>query len=482
MGESAGGGARDRLRLTPGARRWIVCVALLLAATLGQTRPYVGDEAFYQVSAIRMIATGDLLVPVFDGAPRFQKPILPYWFTAIGHALCGVHLWSGRLAFVLLACVLLWVTGRLAALLLGGDSATVAVMVLASLTPFVEHARVAVTDLPLTCFSMLALFALCRSFAVPGRARWWTCVAFVAAGLACASKGPMGVLPVVAFTLWLWRAKPEGYREALRRCAHPGCWALLITVGFSWYAWVAWWYRDELLRQFAIERAANVSAGLMHVPGHLAFYAGALIVYALPWLILCMIFGRRHAATDGIGPRTLPTALAPVGWYLGLAMLTLVVVLRQRDARYLLVAMPGLALYVAALVQQRGWARWVRPAAATVFVLHVAFFIGYRLVCGEPLAELVRLWERQPTGALAEFQLPPRETGWLLALSNGRLESRPASASYVILDERSREAFGDAVRRPMHVIGSARVLREVEWRGSTPLAVYRTYLLVSAER
>jgi 4-amino-4-deoxy-L-arabinose transferase-like glycosyltransferase len=460
---------------------WVVVVAALLSVTLNQTRPYVGDESYYQVSAIRMVQTGDVLVPVFAGAPRFQKPVLPYWMTAAGHAVFGVHLWSGRVGFLALACLLLWVTGAIAASTLRApESATLAVMVLASFTPFIEHARVAVTDLPLTCFSMLSLYAFLRSTASLERARRWMFAGFAFAGLACASKGPLGVLPIAAFGLWLWRAKPDGYRRALGRLTNPVNLFPLVVLGFSWYGWVYWRCGGELARQFAVERAANVSAGLAHIPGHVLFYAGALLVYALPWLVFALVATWRRGTWKDAGRVERPPALGPAGWHLALLLLTIVLVLRRRDARYLLVVMPGLALYATACIQQHGWSGWARRAAAGMLILQVAFLVGYRAVCGEPLAALVQAWERQPAGALAEYRLPQREAGWLLALAHGQLERQPASARYVILDERVCGAFAETVPGAVRVIESARTLRAIEWRGWSPVRVYRTYVLVAA--
>ncbi len=471
------GGAR---RAAP-AWAWIATFALLLATTLSQTRPYIGDESFYQVSAVRMVQTGDMLVPVFFGQPRFQKPILPYWITAAGQAWFGGRLWSGRVGFLVLACVLLWTTGAVAALgQTGRDRRTLAVALLASLTPFIEHARVAVTDLPLTCFSMLSLYAGLRSLGSTGRERHWALAASVFGGLACASKGPLGLLPLLAISLWLWRTRPPGYRASIWRLLHPVNVIVLATLGFAWYGWVFWRHGDELRAQFAVERAANLPTGFAHVPGHALYYAAALLVYSLPWAVLAGVAAWRRRARPERHTASRSDGLGPVAWYLGLTAVAIVFGLRDRNERYLLPLMPGLAACAAAWVEARGWSGWVRVASGALVLAHVAFFTGYRVVVGEPLADLVRAWEKGPAGAIAAYRLPERETGWLLTMTGGRLTMDPATARYAILDERSHPVFTDERHGYVRVIRSARTLRGLEWRGWRPSPVYRTYLLAAS--
>ena len=49
-----------------------------LFAGLGQASLWETDEPFYVEASRQMLNSGDFLTPVFNGEPRFEKPILFY--------------------------------------------------------------------------------------------------------------------------------------------------------------------------------------------------------------------------------------------------------------------------------------------------------------------------------------------------------------------------------------------------------------------
>lgn len=456
-----------------GVYLWIACYAALIAPTLNNTRPYVGDESFYMVSSIGMVHTGDVLVPVYFGKIRLQKPILPYWITAAGHRAFGVHLWSGRVGFLLLACALLILVYRLALLLLEDhDCASLAVLLLSSTTLFVVHSRISVTDLPLTFFTLLGLHACCRAVRGPARLGRWHIVACAAMGLAFSSKGFVGATPALAIAAYLIATRPAHWPRALAVLAHPVCLALFALLAFSWYGYVHWRLPGELWRQFEIESQVNLGTGIWRMPGHLVYYAGASLGYFLPGAVLLgMVIAAKRRFT-------LPQGLRPVLWHLAVTGVLLVCVVRRRDSRYLLVVMPGLALLAATLARQRGLDRVARNVAITWAALQVAFFLAFPVATGEPLRALVRQWAGQGEGALASYEMPERDRGWLLALTEGRLRPYGPGCRHVILEDRQLLRFQERETARFRVVGEARRTRGVTLRWPRPVPRYRKYFLL----
>src|ERR1700692_3004911 len=70
-------------------RRWGAALALgvaifaLLLALAGRTPLWAGNEPRFAQATFEMIASGDYLVPTFNGSLRPDKPILAYWWMAL---------------------------------------------------------------------------------------------------------------------------------------------------------------------------------------------------------------------------------------------------------------------------------------------------------------------------------------------------------------------------------------------------------------
>ena len=72
----------------------LVLAALILPALLIN----LGDRPIYKIQEVRiaetareMLASGDWVVPRYNGELRLQKPPLPYWLTAASYRLAGVR-------------------------------------------------------------------------------------------------------------------------------------------------------------------------------------------------------------------------------------------------------------------------------------------------------------------------------------------------------------------------------------------------------
>ena len=452
---------------------WLIVYVALLAATLENTQPYHGDESYYTVSAIEMMRSGDALTPVYFGQFRFQKPILAYWMTAIGYHVFGIDLWSGRIAFLAAACGLLAVTYFFADLLYHDRRiAWLCVLMLASSTLFIEYARVSMTDMPLALFTALGLYWFCKALAAtdPRRAAPQYIMAVAAVGMACAVKGIWGMPALLAMPAYLLAARPPHFKRSLAQLAHPLALLLFAACAAGWYLYAYVAHPDEMLRQFQTESSANIGFGLAPIFGRLFFYLRVLLTAYLPFTALAAYL----CVKKRLAP---PAALQPVAWQAGLLLLFCVVVVSEQRSRYMLAMFPAVTLLIASPIARSGLTALASKIAIAWAALQLLVFVCYPVFLGEPLRELARYWERELRGDVAAYKLPERETGWLQALTHGRLREYRGGADYVILEEKHAADFerGELIRR-------AAKLHRVTFEHFRLVKTYKTYLLIKPSK
>src|SRR6185295_3279646 len=153
------------------------------------------DEPRYAAIARGMLATGDYITPRLYGAPWFEKPVLMYWFAAIGYKIFGINEAGARFpsAFGATICVFFvyWCGRRL------WDRATgfMAALILGTSIGWFAFARAASMDMPLTMCLTIALVCFLLALNDPGpRRRDWLCGFYAALGLGVLAKGPIAVL------------------------------------------------------------------------------------------------------------------------------------------------------------------------------------------------------------------------------------------------------------------------------------------------
>jgi len=179
---------------------WLVALLIVVAFAFQGTRGiWEPDEGRYTAGGLNMVDSGDWLVPTLDGEhAHLTKPPMTYWAIASSVALLGRNEWAARLpgalAFVGTGLLVFGLGRRfcparpwLPALVYG-----------LSLAPFMG-ANVVSTDVLLVFFETAAMYAFVR--AVPGDGhldRRWIRAMWLAWGLAFMTKGPPGLLPLLA--------------------------------------------------------------------------------------------------------------------------------------------------------------------------------------------------------------------------------------------------------------------------------------------
>jgi 4-amino-4-deoxy-L-arabinose transferase len=347
-----------RATLFGGVPRWAAVAALLaFALVLQGTRPlFDPDEGRYTAVALQMLKSGDWLTPrLHHEVPHFSKPPLTYWSLAASMSLLGRNEWAVRLpnalAFVATVLLVFAIARRLAP-----DSPELAAVIQAtSLLPFAA-ANVVTTDTLLALFETLAVagFVLLRwGGAPPERARWLLWGGF---GLAFLTKGPPGLLPLVAilvFAVWT-----DGAR-ALARLVSWRSIALFLALAFAWYGWQLSQRPDLLGYLLGAEVVGRVASGEFDrnatLGGLIEIYLPVLVIGPLPWWPL--LARRRGAAPPGSRAGLLAALrAAPERHFLLLWVLlpfAVFCVSRSRLPLYLLPLAPPVSLLLARALEPR---------------------------------------------------------------------------------------------------------------------------------
>ena len=285
----------DGMRVVVALLALLVVLAFAFQGTRGIWEP---DEGRYTSAGINMHEHGDWLVPTVDGEhAHLTKPPLTYWALAASFALLGHHEWAARLpsalAFVGTGLLVFGLGRRLCP-----HAPWLPAVVWASSLGPVAASNVVSTDPLLVLFETAAVWAFVEGGARSGGAatRWYV-LAWFGFGLAFLTKGPPGLLPLLAVVAYLaaWER---------RRLAHfftPAGVLLFALVGLSWFAVMV--ARDASLLGYFL---GYEFYGRVFTPAHdrhaqwygaLEVYGPVLLLGTLPWapLALAAAGGPRHA-------------------------------------------------------------------------------------------------------------------------------------------------------------------------------------------
>lgn len=354
---------------------WLVA-GLLAAALAGlavSTTLMDRDEPRNALAAREMIASGDWLVPTFNGEWRLHKPILPYWLMTLVLRTGLPPDVACRLPAVLCmaaAVALSALTARRIARAAGcapGRIAIATALVLATSPLVVVSGSAATTDAALLLGIAAAMWLLVDVM-LAGR-RWWHLpLAGLAVGWAVLAKGPMGLLVPVATVLGCamfeggrWRGASASAGPQVRPA-----WGLLggaVVIGsalaLGWFipanAATGGAMFDEMIGNQVVKRA--MEARESHGGGFwisLPYYLPVLLASCIAWLPALAVALRAPAAGLGRG-----VAVVVLAW--AVPVLVAVTLVQTKLPHYLLPMLPPLAILLAVAMAGEaapGWWRW----------------------------------------------------------------------------------------------------------------------------
>lgn len=177
---------------------WVACIIFGLSLTfftvfnaeIPITDPV---ESNYALPGKEMLLGGDWLTPHIYGHFWFDKPVMIYWLIAISYQLFGVNEFAARFPAALFSAGSVLFLYWFACKLYGNKkTAIISAIVLGTSLQYWILARMVITDAILFFFMNIALASY--YLGLKGQGMRWYIVAYVMAGFAVLTKGPIGIV------------------------------------------------------------------------------------------------------------------------------------------------------------------------------------------------------------------------------------------------------------------------------------------------
>jgi 4-amino-4-deoxy-L-arabinose transferase-like glycosyltransferase len=283
-----------------------------------------GDSIVYSAVSKNLLMADDPLVPSLNGQPYLNKPPLYFWLGAAVMGVVGTGAVGAKLGALLAStalCVLIYRGVR--ALLADRAAGVLAVLVFSATLVAYRNTYHARMESLVALFVLGSVLCFWRWLETPRSG--WIASWGVLAGLAVLTKGPVGLLPVLAGPAYLL------VRERDRLRPVPLMFGLLCFV-----ASFLWWYlyaatRTDLLRVMIAEQwlSRGVWSEGQALHRWWSVYLAKLLSYDLIWMAAA-VYGVRQAWR-------VESLRRPVGLLLSAASIHLVMIhlVGEKSARYL---------------------------------------------------------------------------------------------------------------------------------------------------
>lgn len=361
-------------------------IALLLAlftATIALriTAPsdlLTGDQPL-QVAYINDITRNDSwIVQHLDSGAPASKPPLYNWLAALPMVATGTESeFLIKLPSILAALVTLLLTWRMGAELAGARAGLYAAALLCVSPMFVKHLYFARTDMLLTLFIVVQMYAAIEKSPL----LYW-----LAAALSWLTKGPVGVvLPIIALSvLWWWNGE---FRERWREMRFSRGFALALIPFAIWFAAALYtggsevW--DQLVVSETIDRFSSESSKSKE-NRHALYYVVPFLLRMLPvsFFFICALFAVRRAEMT----ERANVAIA-IAWVLAMFMVFSVVPSKRADRLFPI--LPGACIAAGWIIdrelarERSATRRTFTVLGALVAIAGAALIVGS--VAGRPL-------------------------------------------------------------------------------------------------
>lgn len=272
-------GVRERVH---GSTWAFIALLLVLGFAFQGTRGIMEpDEGRYAVIALNMLTSGDYIVPRLNpDQPHFAKPPLTYWAIASSIAAFGKTEWAVRLPSAT-AFVLTGIAVAMLGTVLGLRRPKLAGVIWSTTLLSFAGGSVASPDMLLAMFETFAVLGYLQWRTHRRRSGMW--LMWMSFGLAFLTKGPPGLLPLLAIIAF----EISCHRDAKRGIFSTASVLAFLAVSLSWFLYVA--VRDPaLLHFFLVNETLDRVGTSMHGrnPGWQGFvnvYGAVLLVGTLPF-------------------------------------------------------------------------------------------------------------------------------------------------------------------------------------------------------
>ncbi|AWB66842.1 glycosyltransferase family 39 protein [Saccharobesus litoralis] len=230
------------------------------------------DEGAFSEATREMLVSGNFAATYLDGLPRFDKPILSYWFQALSVSIFGINEFAFRLPSAIAATVWVIVIYRFTNQQWGKESARFALLITATTLWVCVIGRAAIADAWLNLFICLAFFDIWRY----SQHKRFSCLlrVYIWLALGLLTKGPVAAgIPFIATAIFF--ISQGQWRFWLSAVTNPIGWLVLMIVVSPWLVLV---YQDqgiEFFKGFLLDH--NVQRFSQEREGH----GGSWLYYVL---------------------------------------------------------------------------------------------------------------------------------------------------------------------------------------------------------
>ena len=193
------------------------------------------DEAHYAELTREMMQAGNWLVPLLDGKPFIDKPVLFHWLQGASVMLLGESEFSARLPSALAALALFAITRWLGAVLFGAEVGYWGAIMFATIPATFALSSIALFDMVFATFLFGAV--ACLLVAAERQNRRIEYGGYALLTLAVMTKGPVALLLIGAFLCAAW-ISGGALRERIARLRWKRGLASVVVAASPWFLWM----------------------------------------------------------------------------------------------------------------------------------------------------------------------------------------------------------------------------------------------------
>ncbi len=238
------------------------------------------DEAHYAEITREMMSAQEYVVPLLDGQPHIDKPVLFHWIQAGSFRVLGQTEFAARLPSALSAIALFLVTFWCGVRLFGRETGERGALFLATIPATFALASVGIFDMLFTVCLFGALATLCVS-AAEARPRLQY-VAFLLVAGAVLTKGPIAIV-LLSITALLCLLHPKTRAATLQLRWGQGA-GIVLAIAAPWF--LTMWYRfgPRFIDQYVLYNNLSLFGQPLYRSNRYPFFYGRVFLTGfLPW-------------------------------------------------------------------------------------------------------------------------------------------------------------------------------------------------------
>jgi 4-amino-4-deoxy-L-arabinose transferase-like glycosyltransferase len=279
---------------------WLAIAWIVVFWRLGFPSLMDPDEAHYAELTREMLRAGQWLVPLLDGQPYIDKPILFHWLQGASMMLLGQTEFAARLPSALAAIALFWTTRRAGRIMFGDSVGEWGAVMFATIPSTFALASIGLFDMIFTALLFGAVVCLLEAAATRSRLR--EAIGYALLSFAVMVKGPVALVLVGLFSVAAWAVggEPRARVAWLR-------WKTGLTAAAAgaspWFIWMFAHFGDAFVQGYVL--AGNLyyftqpeswSGRAINHAFYLRSFAGGFFPWSAIALARLVDLARRHVS------------------------------------------------------------------------------------------------------------------------------------------------------------------------------------------